>query len=565
MIIAPDACYLPPEPVSGRAWGVSSSLYAIRSRRNQGIGDFGDLELLLRQVGACGGGFVGINPLHAIPNTYPYGISPYSPISRIFRNHLYLSLEAIADVRESEACRSIMNSAEYRNQEESLRCADILDYEAVAALKDRILGCAFEWFYEKHWLQRSERARQLSDYITTQGEPLAAFAAWCALNRHFGADAWNQWPEAYHDPQGEAARAFRAEHGKSILYYQYLQWLTDEQHEKAAALAHEMQMPVGLYHDLAVGSVGGGSDVWMAQQVFAHGMSVGAPLDDFNPLGQCWGFPPMIPEQLRETGYRFFIESIRSAMRHGGAVRIDHALGLFRLFWIPDGKLPLEGVYVKCFTEDLLRIIALESVRNRTIVVGEDLGTFGDGMREMLQSFRMLSFRLLYFERYYPDLNFKRPEHYPETAIAAVTTHDLPTLAGFWVGRDIDIKEKLHLFPHPEKIPAYREERRHDRTRLVQALKERRLLPPGFPEAPDDLPEMTPEIALAIHVYLARTPSRMMNVMLDDLMSLASQQNLPGTVNEHPNWVQRTEWPIEELSGRSWLRAFAEASRLGGR
>ncbi len=569
MIIAPDECYLPPELVDGRIWGVSSNLYAVRSRRNQGIGDFADLAILVREIGECGGGFVGINPLHAIPNTYPFGISPYSPVSRIYKNPLYLAIEDIPDVQESDLCRRITGSEEYREQEEALRDADTLDYEAVAALKERVFRSAFEWFYEHHWQLRTVRARHFHEYVMACGESLTAYATWCLLREHFRAaqqsDSWHQWPREYHDPQSDAVRAFRAQHEKGLLYYQYLQWLLDEQHKKSAALAQDMRMPIGLYHDLAVGSIAGGSDVWMEQQVFASGISVGAPLDDFNPSGQNWGFPPALPEQLREAGYRSFIESIRSNMRHGGAIRIDHALGLFRLFWIPDGRLPLEGAYVRGFTEELLRIIALESVRNKTIVVGEDLGTFGDGMREMLQSFRMLSFRLLYFERYYPAPNFKRPEHYPEMAIAAVTTHDLPTLAGFWTGRDIDVKEQLHLFPRPEKILEYREERRHDRTLLIQALKEHGALPSGFPDAADDLPEMTPEIALATHAYLARTPSKMLSVMLDDLMSLKSQQNLPGTVNQHPNWVQKSAWTIEEVSGRSWLRAFAEASRQNGR
>lgn len=569
MIITPDECYLPPELVSGRVWGISSNLYAVRSGRNQGIGDFADLESLVRLAGECGGGFVGINPLHAIPNTYPYGISPYSPVSRIYKNHLYLALEAVSDVQESDECRKIVSSDSYRKQEEEVRNADALDYEAIAALKEQVLRSAFAWFYEHHWQRSSQHAQKFLDFIKAEGDSLLAFATWCAMRDSFCAmqrsDAWQQWPEQYHSPQSDAVTAFRKAHEKSILYYQYLQWLVHEQHNNAAALTQELHMPVGLYHDLAVGSVAGGSDVWMAQEVFAQGISVGAPLDDFNPSGQDWGFPPMIPEQLRETGYRFFIESIRKNMRHGGAIRIDHALGLFRLFWIPDGKLPLEGAYVRCFAEELLRIIALESVRNKTVVVAEDLGTFGDGMREMLQSFRMLSFRLLYFERYYPDPNFKRPEQYPDMAIAAVTTHDLPTLAGFWLGRDIDVKEQLRLFPHPEHIGRYREDRRHDRTRLVRALKERGLLPHDFPEAPDDLPVMTPEIALAVHAYLARTPSRMLSVMLDDLMGLVSQQNLPGTVNQHPNWVQKTAWKLEEVRERSWLHAFAEASRQNGR
>jgi len=563
IVLAPDACYLPPESTACRFWGVTANLYALKSSRNQGIGDFRDLEALTKQVAACGGSFVGINPLHAIPNTYPYGISPYSPITRLYKNYLYLELDAIPDIHESDTCRRLAHSPTYRNAIAGLRSAAAIDYEAVAEWKERMLRPAFSWFMANHWEKADERGSALRDFIKSEGDALDTFATWAALREHLGKD--HGWPAEYSTPHSPAIAVFRKRYARQILYHQYLQWLIEEQHQRVAYAARSNGMKIGLYHDIAVGSIASGSDVWAYPDLFARGVSVGAPLDDFNPSGQNWGFPPIMPERLRESGYAFFIETIRRNMRHAGAIRIDHALGLFRLFWIPDGASPLDGAYVRCSTEELLRIIALESVRNETIVIGEDLGTFSDDMRETLQRFRLLSFRLLYFERYYPDPNFRRPEHYPEMAIAAVTTHDLPTLAGFWIGRDIDIKEGLHLFPDPSRIPAYRDERRHDRTLLIRALKERGFLRYDFPEAPDDVPEMTVELTLATYVYLARTPSKMLNVMVDDLMGLVSQQNLPGTVNQHPNWVQKTAWQIEELSERSWLRAFGGCCRDNGR
>lgn len=569
LIITPDACYLPPQLERGRTWGVSANLYALRSGSDCGVGDFHDLAMLAETVGERGGGFVGINPLHAITNRPPFGISPYSPVSRLYKNFLYLALEDIPDVQESAVCRELTASELWRCQRDVQRAADRIDYEAVSALKDRVLRLAFDSFYERHYMAGSERGDALKRFVLEEGRALEDFATWHALWEYMhartGAYSWEEWPVEFHDPESSAVTTFRELNQRAVLYFMYVQWLIDGQHAAVAVKTRERGMPVGLYHDLAIGSVGSGSDVWMGQDLFAPGIDVGAPLDDFNPTGQNWGFPPLLPDRLRETGYAFFIESIRKNMRHAGAIRIDHALGLFRLFWIPKGELPLEGVYVQCHAEELIRIIALESVRNRTVVVAEDLGTFGDGMREMLQAFRMLSFRLLYFERYYPDLWFRAPEDYPEMAVSAVTTHDLPTLGGFWIGSDIDLKEQLNLFPKPEQIGSYRAARLEDRTRLVRALKQRGLLRNDHPEVPHDMPAMTPELSLAIYGYLAQSPSKLLNVMLDDAVGSMNQQNLPGTVEEHPNWVQKMSVAVEDIATLPWLRQLGDACRKNGR
>lgn len=569
LIVTPDFCYIPTPLAQGRTWGVSANLYAVKSSANCGVGDFGDLACLLEAVHACGGGFVGINPLHAIPNRPPYGISPYSPVSRLYKNFLYLSLEDIDEVQKSSGCQELMASENWRSQRDMQRTAENIDYQAVAGLKDQVLRRAFDYFHEHHYLPNSDRGAAFRFFVEKEGALLDGFATyhalWEMMHENYGSYRWQEWPPEYHAPAGSAVALFRAENGRRVLYHMYVQWLLDLQHAGIAAQAGDLGMPVGLYHDLAIGSTGSGSDVWMAQHLYAANIDVGAPLDDFNPTGQNWGFPPLLPERLRETGYAFFIESIRRNMRHGGAIRIDHALGLFRLFWIPRGELPLEGAYVRCHAEDLIRIIALESERNKTMVVAEDLGTFGDGMREMLQAFRMLSFRLLYFERYYPDLWFRSPDDYPEMAISAVATHDLPTLGGFWVGSDIDLKEQLNLFPHPDRIATYRAERLGDRTRLIRILKQRGLLRTDYPEAPQDVPCMTPELSLAIHAFLAEAPSKLLNVMLDDAVGSMNQQNLPGTVEEHPNWVRKTPVLVEDLAGQQWLRALGEICRKVGR
>lgn len=569
LIITPDACYLPPSLEQGKTWGVSSNLYAIRSASNCGVGDLNDLGTLVRAIGAHGGGFVGINPLHSIPNRPPFGISPYSPVSRLFKNYLYLSLEDIPDVAECPICSEMMQSALWQSQVKTQRSAEKINYEAVAALKVQVLSQAFDHFYDQHYLPGSARGAAFGRFVAKEGRLLERyalfFAIWKVMHAETGCFSWQEWPEEYRNPSSAVVTAFREANERLVHYFMYVQWLLECQHEAAAAAARDVGMPIGLYHDLAIGSIGNGSDVWMAQDLFASGIDVGAPLDDFNPTGQNWGFPPLLPERLRETGYAFFIETIRRNMRHAGAIRIDHALGLFRLFWIPQGELPLEGAYVRCHAEEMIRIIALESVRNNTVVVAEDLGTFDDGMREMLQAFRMFSFRLLYFERYYPDLWFRAPEDYPEMAISAVTTHDLPTLGGFWIGSDIDLQEQLNLFPNPGRIAQYRADRMGDRTRLIRILKQRGLVRQDYPEAPKDVPTMTPELSLAIYAYLAQSRSKLLNVMLDDAVGSMRQMNLPGTVDEHPNWVQRIPVPLEEIVDLPWLKQLAGACRRYGR
>jgi 4-alpha-glucanotransferase len=306
-------------------------------------------------------------------------------------------------------------------------------------------------------------------------------------------------------------------------------------------------MRIGLYHDLAVGSVGGGSDAWNYQDVFADAADLGAPPDDFNISGQKWGFPPFIPEKLKETGYELFIQTIRKNMKHGGAIRIDHALGLFRLFWIPQGMHPKEGAYVECHAEDLIRIIALESVRHKTVVIAEDLGTISGNARATLQKFRMLSYRLFYFERNYPDPSFLAPERYPVLALCAVTTHDLPTLYGYWAGRDIEVKKQLKIFVDDNQWRQQLHERERDKGLILSALKSRGILPADYPSDPAMIPEMTPELCLAVYQYLSLTPCKLLLVSLDDIIGTLNQQNLPGTVDEHPNWKRKTPVFLEEI------------------
>ncbi len=562
LIVTPDRAYLPPALAGGgRAWGLGISLYALRSGGNQGAGDLGDLGRVLEWTGGrLGGDFVAINPLHSITNRLPAGVSPYSPLSRLYCNMIYIDINAVEDIRDSRRARAVMESPEFGEELERLRQSELIDYEGVARLKTRVLSAAFQYFYEEHLLQSTARGRRFRAFVASEGRALDDYATFMALHEEFGSRGirhWRDWPRGYHSPDTHEVRMFRERHERAVTYHKYIQWLIDEQLADASEKAAGAGMSIGLYRDLAVGSLTEGSDVWANQDIFAMDVDVGAPPDAFSLRGQNWGFPPLVPSRLRAQGYEFFIEMIRRNLRHAGAIRIDHALGLFRLFWIPRGFKPQDGLYVRYPYEELLRIIALESMRNRVVVIAEDLGTVGKEVRAALRRFGMLSYRLLYFERDTSTRDFLPPEAYPEMAVTSVTTHDLPTISGFWTGRDIEVKKALGLYPDDEAYVKDLSGREADRRRLLRALGRAGLLPPGIPADPEGVPEMTEELCLAVYRYLAMTPSKLLTVNLDDLIGAADQQNLPSTVSEYPNWRRKLPYTTEELMSLDVFKRLA--------
>lgn len=562
LIIAPDSCYMPEQLRTGRTWGVALNLYALRSERNWGVGDLGDLRRLVVWASQLEAGLVGINPLHAIPNTFPFGISPYSPVSRLYRNLIYIDMDSVADLDR------IPGSKQTAEKITTLRKSERIDYEGVAAVKLEMLEQAFELFYRDHFFKESPRGRTFREYLASEGAPLRDHALFLALSerlkdRHESC-AWRAWPEEYQSPHSAAAVAFGKENEKRVLFFAYIQWLIDTQMAGVSDAAASLKMPIGLYGDLAVGAICGGSDGWMYQDVLADQVTVGAPPDDFNTLGQNWGFPPMIPDKLRESGYDLFITTIRKNMQHMGALRIDHALGLFRLFWIPKGTEPRDGAYVRCNAEELLRIIALESVRNRTLVIGEDLGTITDEARQMLQRFGILSYRLFYFERNYPDPSFLPPERFPAMALTAVATHDLPTLYGYWSGRDLDVKRQLGIIRDDSLYGRQKSDRERDRRLILRALHAHGMLPGFSPEDSSPVPPMMPELCRAIYRYLAVSPAKLVLVSLDDVIGTIDQQNLPGTVYEYPDWVQKAPLLLEQIITDPRWQDLADMFRSNG-
>ncbi|NIP73137.1 MAG: malto-oligosyltrehalose synthase [Gammaproteobacteria bacterium] len=563
LIVAPQTCYTPPAIArEGRIWGPTVQLYALRSARNWGMGDFTDLRLLVDCCAELGADVVGLNPLHALFPHDPRRCGPYGPSSRLFLNVLYIDLEAVAEFSDSEAAQRT-REPELAQRLRAARGHELIDYADVAALKLPMLEALYRTFRERHLAPGSDRAEAFRRFQAEGGEALHLHSLFEALQEHFHHQdprvwGWPVWPEAYRDPSSPQVAEFAEAHRERLEFYQYLQWQAETQLCDAGQRALDHHLGVGLYEDLAVSVDRAGAEAWAHQDLYAVEASIGSPPDDFNLKGQDWGLPPLVPDRLFEAAYAPFIHTLRRNMRYTGALRIDHVMALMRLFWIPPGGTPRDGAYVHYPFEDLLGVLALESQRSRCLVVGEDLGTVPEEVRNALQPLDVLSYRLFYFEKD-ADGAYVAPQDYPEQALVAVSTHDLPTLAGFWEGHDITLRHELDLFPSPELRERQTEQRARDRVRLLAALDREQLLPSDIGLEPANTPEMVPELASAIHRYLARTPARVMTVQLEDVLGLKEQINLPGTVTEHPNWRRRLPLLLEDLCYDPRLQSLAKA------
>ena len=560
LIVCPRRAYLPPALADGgKAAGLAVSLYGLRSRRNWGCGDFTDLLALVEWAARNELAFVALNPLHAIPNRQPYNTSPYLPTSILYRNILYLDVTAVADwcaAREEPPGAS------------DLRDTEFVEYERVYKLKRKALRAAFRRFLKAEWNRDSPRALEFRRYLEHEGESLRQFALYCALDEWIHRDnpeiwLWTDWPAEYQAPRSEEVEAFAREHWRMVLFYQYAQWQVDCQLRDVQAIALALGMPIGLYHDLALATDRTGADVWAHPEFYMKGCRVGSPPDDFSPDGQDWAFPPPNTQRHFDTGYRLFAEGVRKTARHGGALRIDHVMRLFRLFWIPDGLKAAAGAYVKDRAADLLKILALESVRGRMLIVGEDLGTVGDETRAALSAYGILSYKLLFFEKY-GDGRFRPADEYPAQALASTTTHDLPTLAGFWSGRDIAVRREVGLVKDDASYHHQIEARVHEKRRLAEAL--------GLPESAAGEVELPDSAVDAVIGFLASTPCLLFCLNQEDLTKSIEQLNVPGTTNEHPNWRRKMAFTVEELDSsgdarrmtavlREWLERTGRAIR----
>ncbi len=511
LIVSPGRCWLPPDR---RAWGLAVQVYATRSSSSWGIGDLADLRAVREWAERLGAGFVMVNPLHAVAPTLPQEASPYLPATRRWRNPIYLRVEEVPG-------------------------ADTVDLSGPAAagreLTQRpLIDRDTAWRLKRAALERVFAAREGTDgfdaWRAGQGSALQDHATWCALADVHGHD-WHDWPVGLQRPDGVATGRFAADHAAEVAFHAWLQWVLDGQLGRATG-------DLTVVQDLPIGVAGGGADAWAWQDLLADGVQVGAPPDMFNALGQVWGSPPLIPWRVRADGYEAFVQSIRGTIAGAGGLRIDHVMGLFRLWWVPPGGSPSDGAYVRYPSADLLDIVALESHRAGAVVVGEDLGTVEPGVREALLDHGLLSYRLLWFED-------DDPARWPGSSMAAVTTHDLPTVAGLWSGADLAEQRALRTGEDHELVAG----RDQLRARLTG--------PAGVPQDAD-----ADEAVLAAHRLLARAPSTLVTATLEDAVGQQRRPNMPGTT-ERPNWSLPLPVLVDDLPTHPLARAVTDVLRAG--
>ena len=531
LIVAPARCHFPVAlEQGGRRWGYTVQLYSLRSSRNWGIGDFGDLARLAAAAGHAGAAFIGLNPLHARHLAAPDEASPYAPTSREFLDAVYIDVEAVADYAACAETQALVATADFQARLMAARAAPLVDYAAVTALKLQVLLQLFA-----HFQLAADRGAAYPSFRQQGGDALRAFATCEARKLQAHADA-----------------------ADGIEFQMYLQWLAAMQLAAAAAAARKAGMAIGLYRDLAVGAAHDSAETAGNPALFARGMSVGAPPDMLNRQGQNWGLPPWNPRELARQGYAPLRRLLAANMRDAGALRIDHVMALTRLFWIPAGMSGADGGYVRNHFAALAAIVALESVRHRCMVIGEDLGSVPGGLREALGERGFLSYRVLIYERHWSgDGGFCAPDEYPRQALAMVATHDMPPLHEYWQGGDLERRAALGLFPDQQHADDEGQRRDAERAGLLRLLGDCGLSPANAADAAD--------VSAGLHGVIARSQAMLAAVQLDDLCGETTPVNIPGTHREYPNWRRKLSLTLDDIEGHARWVQLAAMMRAAGR
>ncbi|MFM2480103.1 4-alpha-glucanotransferase [Celerinatantimonas sp. YJH-8] len=565
-IVAPRRAYKPAAIEQGKkVWGVTVQLYSLRSERNWGIGDFTDLATLVGFIADGGGDFVGVNPLHALHPGWPENASPYSPSSRRWLNVIYIDVESIPEFVTSGACIEVQ-SASFQQRLSELRALDWVDYSAVMAVKLPMLERVFKQFNQLP--DTHKRRGSFAQFYQQGGESLHAQATFDALQVMFchqdGIDEhWRSWPSEFQNYTSQTTQQWALEHRDQVVFFAWLQWVANEQLEAAERVAEQKQMTIGLFCDVAVGVSSGSQEVWRNRSIYNLGCHVGAPPDVLGPLGQDWGLPPMDPSQMKAQRYQPLIDLFRRNMHACGALRIDHVMGLLRLWWIPVGKEARDGAYIQYPIDDLLAILVLESHRNRCLIVGEDLGTVPDGIFEVLQNNGIHSYRVFFFSQA-PDGGYISPKHYPEQALAALTTHDMATLLGFWHCEDLKLGEKLGLYPDPEKLKQLFDQRLFCKQQILNSLHGHHSIPDFIGRDAAWVP-MDQNLNHGMQLHMARGQSALLSLQLDDWLNMELPVNVPGTSQEYPNWRRKLSATLEALFSDPYIldlmKQLSEARR----
>ena len=545
LIVAPESVYQSKLLANGgRMNGLTMHLYSLRSERNWGIGDFTDLLNLMKYAAEKKLDFVGINPLHALFTSKPAFASPYSPSSREWLNPIYLDVEKVGAFTYNEQLKNWLAQPKIRQRIAALRITETVTYTAVWACKRDALHMAFNAF-EQDTCEAAENERAAFEvFVLEKGKALQGFGLFEALDQYYsrpGQVGWQSWPSEFHQPDGEAVEKFARSHEREIRFYMWLQWLCAEQLREVNQAAVEYGVKLGIYGDLAVGVARGSADTWLNRQDYCMDLSVGAPPDPLGPTGQNWDLPPLNPLMLKHTGYEKFAHLLRENMRLYGVLRIDHVMALCRLWWVLNGKTADFGAYVHYDAEVMFAILALESRRNRCVIIGEDLGTVPDEARHLLNRYQVFSYKVMYFSKGWNG--FQLPEEYPEQAITVISTHDVAPLAGYWTGKDLDTMFKLGTLPDAAAFQTALDEREHDKADLLDKLKET-----GCLGADVQMPAKADETLLAaLHKYGALSRSKLYAVQLENLLGVIDNLNVPGVTEGYPNWAQKMPVSLEDF------------------
>ncbi len=557
LAVAPARCYTVAdawrtshEDASGAPplWGIAAQLYGLRRVGDGGIGDYSALATLAIESAQRGAHALAVSPTHAMFSAEPQRFSPYSPSSRLWLNVAHIDPAAVFG---AEAARAAIETAHAGEAWSQLEALSLIDWPKAVPLKLKVLRALFEHFCVHERAQDLPRALEFHGFCTRGGRALEDHARFEALQaaqlaQPDGNGHWRNWPEPLRDPRSAEVEAFADAHRHEVEFHLFLQWLAAKGLSHAQHAACDAGMAVGLIADLAVGCDSAGSHAWSYRDDMLTGVSVGAPPDLFNQAGQAWELTTFSPRAMRTQGFAAFIDMLRAAFAHAGGVRIDHILGLRRLWLVPEGESARNGAYLRYPLEDMLRLIALESWRHRAIVIGEDLGTVPPGFRERIREHGLAGIRVLWFERTKSGDGFKSPQEWDRDVVSTTTTHDLPTVTGWWRGVDIDWRNRIGQTSARadgrDPVALAHAERAADRDALWKAFQQAGVAAPDVPAPPLDHAPVDEALA-----FVAATPAPLATFPLEDLLALADQPNLPGSIDEHPNWRRRLTLPVDEL------------------
>ncbi len=557
LIVAPTRCYQPAELAERKKlWGSFIQLYTLKSAHNWGVGDFSDLKDFLQHIQQYGADFVGLNPIHALFPANPEAASPYSPSSRKWLNIIYIDVASLPEFQQSSLAQQWFNSLEVQTKLSKVRSENWINYAEVMALKLQGLALAFDEFEQN---PTALRQQAFADFLAQGGESLQVQATFDALHHHLSQQfdnqwGWDFWDKKYQDYHADAVQQFRQEQAQEVRFYAWLQFCAAQQFAACNEVCKTQKMTIGMYRDLAVGVTNNGAETWNDKALYCLNASVGAPPDILAPQGQNWGLSPMNPHVLKQQAYQPFIELVQANMKDCGALRIDHIMSLLRLWWIPKGDSAANGAYIRYPVDDLIAILALESQRHQSLIIGEDLGTVPKEIVSKLKNAGILSYKIFYFE-FDQQGESRRLQDYPYQAMTTLSTHDLPTINGYWRGYDFELGQRFGVYPNPNVLAMLQQDRVNAKSKIIKRLQENGVeIEAGVDESLSS--KVTLKFNHQLQSYVAGVSSALFGLQPEDWLDMSEPVNIPGTSTEYANWRRRLSQDVENIFADKSVQAL---------